>query len=83
MTLKDSPCVLSLSVFHQREIIDQPSSMNLWWGYGLYPGEIGEFVKKRSLQEALSDFEAYSQLVPSDPDGPKSVERVKKELSAR
>jgi hypothetical protein len=38
--------------------------------------------KKRSLQEALSDFEAYAQLVPSDPDGPKSVARVKTELSA-
>ena len=41
------------------------------------------WVKKRSLQKALADFETYSQLVPSDPDGPKSVERVKKELSAR
>jgi tetratricopeptide (TPR) repeat protein len=38
--------------------------------------------KKRSLQEALSDFEAYAQLVPSDPDGPKSMARVKSELSA-
>jgi tetratricopeptide (TPR) repeat protein len=39
--------------------------------------------KKCSLQEALADFETYSQLVPSDPDGPKSVELVKKVLSAR
>src|SRR5215471_18453673 len=41
------------------------------------------WVEKRSLQKALADFETYSQLVPSDPDGPKSVARVKKELSAR
>ena len=38
--------------------------------------------KKSNLVEALSDFEAYAQLVPSDPDGPKSVARVKTELSA-
>jgi oleate hydratase len=37
---------LSLSVFHQPEIVDQPSGTSIWWGYGLYPGELGEFVKK-------------------------------------
>ncbi len=50
VTLKDSPWVLSLSVFHQPEIIGQPSGTNIWWGYGLYPDEIGEFVKKRMDQ---------------------------------
>jgi oleate hydratase len=50
VTLKDSPWVLSLSVFHQPEIIDQPSGTNIWWGYGLYPDEIGEFVKKGMAQ---------------------------------
>jgi tetratricopeptide (TPR) repeat protein len=38
---------------------------------------------KRSLQQALADFATYSQLVPSDPDGPKFVAFIKKELSAR
>ena len=37
VTLKDSPWVLSLSIFHQPEIIGQPSGTSVWWGYGLYP----------------------------------------------
>src|SRR5262252_5496520 len=47
VTLKDSGWVLSLSVFHQPEIIGQPPGTSVWWGYGLYPDRIGEFVPKR------------------------------------
>ena len=46
MTLKDSPWALSLSIFHQPEIIGQPAGTSVWWGYGLYPDQTGEFVKK-------------------------------------
>jgi oleate hydratase len=46
VTLKDSPWILSLSIFHQPEIIGQPAGTSIWWGYGLYPGQTGEFVKK-------------------------------------
>ncbi len=46
VTLKDSPWVLSLSVFHQPEIIGQPSGTSVWWGYGLYPDNTGEYVRK-------------------------------------
>jgi oleate hydratase len=45
VTLKDSPWILSLSIFHQPEIIGQPPGTSVWWGYGLYPGRIGDFVK--------------------------------------
>jgi oleate hydratase len=45
VTLKDSGWVISLSVFHQPEIIGQPTGTSVWWGYGLYPGRIGDFVK--------------------------------------
>jgi oleate hydratase len=41
-TLKDSGWVLSLSVFHQPEIIG--------WGFGLYPERNGDFVRKRMDQ---------------------------------
>ena len=34
MILKNSGWVLSLSVFHQPEIIGQPPSTSVWWGYG-------------------------------------------------
>src|SRR5580658_1177128 len=37
VTLKDSPWVLSLSIFHQPEITGQPTGTSVWWGYGLYP----------------------------------------------
>jgi len=50
VTLKDSGWVLSLSVFHQPEIIEQPSGTSVWWGFGLYPDRSGDFVKKRMDQ---------------------------------
>jgi oleate hydratase len=46
VTLKDSPWVLSLSIFHQPEITGQPAGTSVWWGYGLYPDRTGAFVKK-------------------------------------
>jgi oleate hydratase len=50
LTLKDSGWVLSLSVFHQPEIIGQPTGTSVWWGYGLYPDRNGDFVRKRMDQ---------------------------------
>ena len=50
VTLKDSGWVLSLSIFHQPEIIGQPSGTSVWWGYGLYPERNGDFVRKRMDQ---------------------------------
>jgi oleate hydratase len=50
VTLKDAPWVLSLSVFHQPEIIGQPPGTSVWWGYGLYPERDGDFVRKRMDQ---------------------------------
>jgi oleate hydratase len=35
LTLKDSPWVISLSIFEQPEILDQPPGTYVWWGYGL------------------------------------------------
>jgi oleate hydratase len=46
VTLQDSGWVVSLSVFHQPEIVNQPRGTSVWWGYGLYPDRIGNFVKK-------------------------------------
>lgn len=46
VTLKDSNWVISLSIFHQPEILGQPDGTKVWWGYGLYPDKIGAFVKK-------------------------------------
>jgi oleate hydratase len=50
VTLKDSSWVLSVSVFHQPEVIGQPPGTSVWWGYGLYPERTGDFVRKRMDQ---------------------------------
>jgi len=47
VTLKDSGWLLSLSIFHQPEVIGQPEGTKVWWGYGLYPDRTGDFVPKR------------------------------------
>jgi oleate hydratase len=50
VTLKDSSWLLSLSVFHQPEVVGQPEGTYLWWGYGLFPERTGDYVKKRMDQ---------------------------------
>ena len=47
VTLKDSGWVLSLTIFHQPEVIGQLEGTKVWWGYGLYPERTGDFVRKR------------------------------------
>jgi oleate hydratase len=46
VTLKDSGWVVSLTVFHQPEVIGQPEGTSVWWGYGLFPERMGDFVRK-------------------------------------
>jgi tetratricopeptide (TPR) repeat protein len=36
------------------------------------------WARKNDLQRALADFKKFSELAPSDPDGPEAVERVTK-----
>jgi oleate hydratase len=45
-TLRDSGWVISFSIFHQPEVLDQPKGTYVWWGYGLHPERDGDFVKK-------------------------------------
>jgi len=47
VSLIDSGWVLSLSIFLQPEIKDQPADTYVWWGYGLFPERNGDFVQKR------------------------------------
>lgn len=47
VSLVDSRWMLSLSVFHQPEILGQPDGTYLWWGFGLLPERDGGFVRKR------------------------------------
>ncbi len=45
VTLKDSSWLLTLTIFHQPEVITEPPGTKLWWGFLLYPGRTGDFVK--------------------------------------
>ena len=50
LTLKDSPWVISLSIFEQPEVLDQPPGTSVWWGYGLFPERKGKWVTKPMYQ---------------------------------
>ncbi len=50
VTLQDSGWLLSLTIFHQPEVIGQPPGTYVWWGYGLYPESNGDFVQKRMYE---------------------------------
>jgi len=70
VTLKDSNWVLSLSIFHQPEVVGQPSGTSLWWGYGLHPERDGNYVQKpmtactgaEILEETLKQLHFGDQL---------------------
>jgi len=70
LTLKDSGWVISLSIFEQPEILSQPPGTWVWWGYGLFPEELGTFVKKRMYEctgrEILSELLQHLKFPTSD-----------------
>jgi oleate hydratase len=61
LTLKDSGWVLSLTVFHQPEVIGQPPGTHVWWGYGLFPERNGDYVQKR--MDACSGAEILEEVL--------------------
>ncbi len=64
VTLKDSSWMLTFHLYPSPAFPGQPEGVGVWWGYGLYPDRIGDFVPKRmsdcSGREIL--VELYSQL---------------------
>ncbi|MFC1659366.1 oleate hydratase [Pseudomonadota bacterium] len=47
MTITDSNWLLSLVLAAQPHFISQPEEVEVFWGYGLYPDKIGNFIKKK------------------------------------
>lgn len=47
VTLRDSGWVLSVTIFHEPEVLGQPEGTHVLWGYGLYPDRTGDIIKKR------------------------------------
>ncbi len=62
--------MLSVTIFHNPEVIGQPEGANVWWGYGLYPDSYGDFIPKRMtdctgaeiLEEVVRHFRFDGQL---------------------
>lgn len=46
MTFKDSNWLITVTRFHHPNVLDQPPDVFLWWGYGIYPENPGNFIKK-------------------------------------
>ena len=46
VTFKDSNWLMSMVLAHQPHFIDQPSDVQVFWGYGLFPDRVGNFVAK-------------------------------------
>jgi len=47
VTFKDSNWLMSLVLPAQPHFIDQPASVQVCWGYGLFPDRVGNFVGKK------------------------------------
>lgn len=47
VTIKDSNWLLTVVLNHQPHYYDQPEGVWVWWGYGLFPDKVGNFVKKK------------------------------------
>ena len=70
VTLENSAWLLSVTIFHNPEVIGQPEGANVWWGYGLYPDSYGDFIPKRMtdctgaeiLEEVVRHFRFDGQL---------------------
>lgn len=46
VTLADSNWFMSVVLAHQPHFINQPENIFVFWGYALFPGRIGDYVKK-------------------------------------
>ena len=46
VTFKDSNWLISIVLAHQPHFANQPADVQVFWGYGLFPDRIGNFVPK-------------------------------------
>jgi oleate hydratase len=65
-TLTDSNWFMSIVLAHQPHFINQPENIFVFWGYGLFPDRIGNFVNKSmsdcSGEEILSELFQHLKL---------------------
>jgi oleate hydratase len=56
ITFKDSNWLMSLVVPHQPHVLGQPEDVSVFWGYGLYPDRIGNFVNESMSASSGEDI---------------------------
>ncbi len=61
MTFKDSKWLLSIVVAAQPHFVNQPMDQTIFWGYGLYTSEEGDYVKK-PMKECTGE-EIFTELL--------------------
>lgn len=49
VTFKDSSWFMSIVLAYQPHFLNQPDNVKVFWGYGLYPDNVGDYVKKRMI----------------------------------
>lgn len=47
VTFKNSSWFMSIALAHLPNFRNQPEQVKVFWGYGLYPDNIGDYVKKK------------------------------------
>ena len=64
VTLKSSSWRLTFHLFHPPAFAGQPADRHVWWGYGLFPDRVGDFVQKTMPDCSGQDIlvELYSHL---------------------
>ncbi len=60
VTFKDSSWLMSIVLAHQPHFRNQPEHVKVFWGYGLFPDKVGDYVPKRmsdcSGEEILTEL---------------------------
>jgi len=47
VTMTDSNWLMSIVIARQPHFPDQPKDIKIFWGYGLYPDRVGNYIKKK------------------------------------
>lgn len=80
MTFKDSSWRMSIVVAAQPHFKAQGDDTTIFWGYGLYPDKVGDFVKKRMIdctgEEILTELIQHLHFQDNEKDIKDSVVNV-------
>lgn len=61
VTIKDSSWLMSFTTFKQPHFKNQPNNVQVLWAYGLFPDNVGDFVKKKMCD--CTGEELFSELL--------------------